>query len=117
MVNARLPIFGSYASELGLAPSVASKLVSIGQAFFSEKGIPAWDSLPEAAQRELSVERLYIAAGIVRSGRWTPEQAVSEAVVHPPAWLRAERDGTEPLDERPCICPTCGRRHWSQSAR
>jgi hypothetical protein len=104
--------FTAYAAELEIQQSVASKMVRIGRTF-SEHGRPLWHALSARDQAELSIERLYLAARRAEAGDCTANEALHDAVAHPPAWHRAMLDGREPLDARPCVCPKCGTRHWT----
>jgi hypothetical protein len=104
--------FTAYAGALEIRQDVASKMLRIGQTF-SEHGRPMWKTLPARDQAELSIERVYTAARRVDAGQVDRMTALHDAVAHPPAWQRAMLKGTEPLDHHPCVCPTCGTRHWT----
>jgi len=97
---------GEWADAIGISKPAMSKLRMVSRTFQG-----SWLALPKQDQEALSMEGLYLAARMVKLGRWTPEQALSEAVAHPVGYLwRVHEDQRDDRDEF-CTCPTCGKRH------
>lgn len=97
----------TYYSNLGLSKSQVSKMLAVADAFGER-----WKELPPAAQDELSLERMYAGALLMRA-QGLPADEVLEAVTqHPTEQLIAMRTGKEPQDRHPCTCPQCGREVW-----
>jgi hypothetical protein len=111
-IDLGLASFSDYTMGLGLSQSQASKMLKIGRCFPAEMR----ETLPEVDADELSVERLYAAARLVEQGRFSAEDALQEAKVHPAEHLVAMLNGSEPSDARPVECPYCGSSHLCYQA-
>lgn len=93
-----------YYGDVGLVKSEVSKMLRVAQTFRGQLL-----TLPRADQAEMSLERAYYAARIVRAELMSHSEALSTAASTPTSGLVAILKGDEPADR--CVCPTCGSNH------
>ena len=107
--------YQQWGDAIGVSTTVMSKLRTIGRHFAGK-----WELLPDADKAELSMEGLYIAARMVKLGRWTEEQALNEAVAQPVhrLWHEYKLGEEEARGERDHhACPLCGQWHLCHGER
>lgn len=105
-----------WGEAMGVNKTTMAKLRTIGMQFAG-----AWELLPEADKKQLSMEGLYVAARMVKTGHWDEATALTEAVAHPVHKLwRTYREtvetGAEPHTAETHACPSCGRMHTVEAA-
>jgi hypothetical protein len=93
-----------YYSECGIGKSEASKMLTVARTFRGQLM-----SLQQADADELSLERAYLAARLVREEVMGHTDALAAAVSTPSSGLVALLKGDEPADR--CVCPGCGNNH------
>jgi hypothetical protein len=99
--------FGSpkeWADAMGIGKSTFSKLRIIAVYLEGE-----WVNLSQQDRDSLTIEKLTLAARMVRYGNWTRDYALSEAVAKPTNVLWQEFLDSKGLFEE-CVC-VCGHRH------
>jgi hypothetical protein len=98
--------YKQWGDAIGISATLMSKLRTIGRHFAG-----TWELLPDAQKAELSMEGLYIAARMVKLGRWTEEEALNEAVAQPVhrLWHEYKLGEEEARGKRDHhACPLCG---------
>jgi len=93
-----------YYQEVGLGKSEVSKMLRVAATF---RGM--LNELPAADAGELSLERAYYAARLVREEVMSHTDALAAAVSTPSSGLVALLKGDEPADR--CVCSNCGNNH------
>lgn len=96
---------GEWADAIGIEKATMSRLRLVGKMFQG-----AWVDLPPADQAMLTLDRLYVAARMVKLKQWTLERGLQEAVSKPAAQLWREHMDLHHSREQ-CTCPTCGQWH------
>jgi HNH endonuclease len=107
--------YQEWGDAIGVSTTLMSKLRMIGKQFAG-----SWEMLPEADKAMLSMEGLYIAARMVKLGRWTEEEALHEAVAQPVhrLWHAYKIEEEVFKGEREHhACPICGFWHLEHAER
>jgi hypothetical protein len=97
---------GEWADAIGISKPSMSKLRMVSRTFQG-----SWQALPKEDQAALSMEGLYLAARMVKLGKWDAEQALREAVAHPVQYLWKIHKDAAGAEIHWCQCPECGANH------